>query len=152
MSPSTPSGMKPIYTKPSASTRRKRPGRRTGHPGSRRKAPDRIDQRQNHRLKRCPHCDSSLKRCAATRTRYIEDIPENIQPIVTEHVIHHDWCPRCEKHVEPAVCDALPGATLGNRVLVLSAWLHYGLGNTLSQVVEVFGHHLQLPLTPGGLV
>jgi hypothetical protein len=41
---------------------------------------------------------------------------------------------------------------LGNRVLALSAWLHYALGNTLSQIVEVFNHHLQFKLTPGGLV
>ena len=31
--------------------------------------------------------------------------------------------------LEPVVPDALSGATLGNRTLVLSAWLHYGLGN-----------------------
>jgi hypothetical protein len=37
-------------------------------------------------------------------------------------------------------------------VLVLSAWLHYGLGNTLSQIVETFNYHLQMKLTPGGLV
>jgi hypothetical protein len=54
--------------------------------------------------------------------------------------------------VEPPVADALPGSTLSNRVLVLSAWLHYGLGNTLSQIVEVFNFHLQLKLTCGGLV
>jgi len=48
------------------------------------------------------------------------------------------------------VTDALPNAELGNRVLVLSAWLHYGRGNTLSQIVEVFDHHLQMKLTPGG--
>ena len=39
-----------------------------------------------------------------------------------------------------------------NRVLVLSAWLHYALGNTLSQIVDVFNFHMQLKLTPGGLV
>jgi hypothetical protein len=50
------------------------------------------------------------------------------------------------------VPDALPNATLGNRVLVLSAWLHYALGNTLSQIVEVFNFHLQLQVTPGGLM
>jgi hypothetical protein len=35
---------------------------------------------------------------------------------------------------------------------VLSAWLHYALGNTLSQIVEVFNFHLQVKITPGGLV
>ena len=35
---------------------------------------------------------------------------------------------------------------------MLSAWLHYGLGNTLSQIVAVFNHHLTLKVTPGGLI
>jgi hypothetical protein len=54
--------------------------------------------------------------------------------------------------VEPKLPEVLPGAVLGNRMLVLSAWLHYALGNTLSQIVEVFNHHLQLKVTPGGLI
>jgi len=152
ISPSTPSGMKPVYTKPPASSRRKRPGRRNGHPGARRARPNRIDRKLDHRLKRCPHCAGQLSRCHQARQRYTEDIPENLEPIVTEHTIHRDWCPTCKTHVEPVVSDALPNAMLGNRVLVLSAWLHYGLGNTLSQIVEVFDHHLQMKLTPGGLV
>lgn len=152
VSPSTPSGMRPVYTKPPGSRRKKRPGRKKGHPGVRRSRPERVDQRREHRLECCPHCQGELHRCHPTRTRYTEDIPENIQPVVTEHVIHRDWCPRCKQHVEPVVTDALPGSTLGNHVLVLSAWLHYGLGNTLSQIVEVFGHHLHTVLTPGGLV
>jgi transposase len=150
-SPTTPSGMKPPYEKPAVKSRRKRLGRKEGHPGSRRPPPEQIDQREEHRLKCCPECGSSLKRCHRTRTRYIEDIPADIQPVVTEHTIHRDWCPRCEKSVEPVVPDALPGSTLGNRVLVLAAWLHYALGNTLSQIVEVFNYHLQMKLTPGAL-
>ena len=151
--PSTPSGMTPPYAKATVkSKRRKRPGRSAGHAGSRRGRPDRIDQTKTHRSMRCPCCGGSLRRCRQTRTRYTEDIPEHIEPVVTEHVIHRDWCPQCRKHVEPPVPDALAGATIGNRVLVLSAWLHYGLGNTLSQIVEVFNHHLQFKLTPGGLI
>ena len=151
--PSTPSGMQPVYQKPAASTRgKKTPGRKPGHPGSRRKVPTRIDRREEHRAKVCPHCGGPLCRCAETRTRYTEDIPETIEPVVTEHTVHRDWCPRCQKKVEPVVSAALPGATLGNRVLVLSAWLHYALGNTLSQIVEVFNFHLSFRVTPGGLM
>lgn len=50
------------------------------------------------------------------------------------------------------MADAQPGATLGNRGLVLSVRLHYALGNTLSQIVEFFNFHLQLKITPGGLI
>jgi hypothetical protein len=54
--------------------------------------------------------------------------------------------------VEPKVLTALPASTLGNRMLALTAWLHYALGNTLSQIVEVFNFHLQMKVTPGGLL
>ena len=149
--PSTPSGMVPVYEKPPARRRKKSPGAKQGHPGSRRPVPERIDYEQTHQAPCCPDCGGRLKRTGDTRTRYIEDIPE-VEPEVTLHTIHRDWCPQCQKRVEPKVPDALPGATLGNRVLVLSAWLHYALGNTLSQIIEVFNFHLQLKITPGGLV
>lgn len=149
--PATPSGMKPPYQKPNKSRgRKKKPGRKKGHPGSRRSAPEQIDWQVEHRANHCPDCGSRLKRCAETRTRYIEEIPE-IEPEVTEHTIHRDWCPVCKKKVEPPVTDALPGSTFGLRVLVLSSWLHYALGNTLSQIVEVFNFHLQMKVTDGGL-
>jgi transposase len=151
--PSTPSGMKPVYQKPSTTARgKKKPGRKPGHAGSCRETPARIDRRKEHRAEVCPHCGGPLCRCKETRTRYTEDIPETTDPEVTEHTIHRDWCPRCKKKIEPVVSDALPGSTLGNRVLVLSAWLHYALGNTLWQLVEVFNFHLSFKVTPGGLV
>ena len=149
--PSTPSGMIPVYEKPPAKPRKKQPGAKKGHTGSRRAAPERIDWEETHKLPCCPDCGGRLKRTGDTRTRYVEDIPQ-VEPEVTEHTIHSDWCAKCQKRVEPKVPDALPGSQLGNRVLVLSAWLHYALGNTLWQIVEVFNFHLQLKITPGGLV
>jgi transposase len=150
-SPATPSGMRPIHHKPARQKRGKKPGRKPGHPGSRRATPERIDERKTHRAACCPHCQGALKQCAATRQRFSEDIPEGITPVVTEHTIHRDWCPRCKKSVEPVVPDALPGCQIGHRALALSAWLHYGLGKTIDHVVDVFNHHLQFKVTPGGL-
>ena len=151
-SSATPSGMRPVYQKPARQKRGKKPGRKPGHAGSRRKSPDRVDQRKAHRASCCPHCQGELKRCSTTRKRFTEDIPQDIRPVVTEHTIHRDWCPHCNKSVEPVVPDALPGSQIGNRVLTLSAWLHYGLGQTIDHVVDVFNHHLQFQLTAGGLV
>jgi len=151
-SPATPSGMVPVHHKSTVKTRAKKPGRKAGHPGSRRAPPEQINVRKSHRAQCCPHCAGPLRRCQATRTRYTEDIPAGIEPEVTEHTIHRDWCPTCRKSVEPCVPDALPGSTLGNRVLTLSSWLHYGLGNTLSQITEVFNYHLHFQVTPGGLL
>lgn len=150
--PATPSGMKPPYAKPTTSSRgRQRPGRKEGHSGSHRVKPDRIDNYETHRAEVCPDCGGPLCRCAETRTRYLEDIPE-VQPVVTAQTIHRDWCPKCRKKVEPRITTALPGSTLGNRLLVLTAWLHYALGNTLAQIVEVFNFHLQMKITAGGLI
>ena len=151
-SPSTPSGMRPIYTKEPTPRRRKKPGRKPGHPGSRRPMPPKIDRRVVLRLERCPVCQSQVTPCQEMRTRIVEDIPETINPVVTEYAIHRDWCPQCRRRVEPPVPDALPAAQIGNHVLVLSAWLHYGLGVTLEQIISVFNFHLHFKLTPGGLV
>jgi len=151
-SPSTPSGMVPIYTKPNVSKRSKKPGAKPGHRGVRRVRPVNIDERKTHRLKCCPHCEGKLQRCDRTRTRIIEDIPEVIEPVTTEHTIHRDYCPTCRKHVEPVVPDAMPKATLGHQVIALTSWFHYGLGLTIDQVVDILGYQLQTTLTSGGLV
>jgi transposase len=151
VNPATPSGMIPTYQKPPAKGRKKSPGAKPGHQGSRRAVPAQIDHKKAHRAKDCPDCGSRLKQCSETRTRYTEDIPDT-KPETTEHTIHRDWCPQCNKKVEPPVTDALPGSTLGLRVLVLSAWLHFALGNTLGQIVDVFNFHLQMKITSGGLI
>jgi transposase len=151
-SPSTPSAMRPVYLKEATPQRRKKPGARNGHKGSRRPQPPIIHQRVVLRLQRCPVCQSRVTPCQQIRTRIVEDIPENINPVVTQYTIHRDWCPQCRQRVEPKVPDALPGAQIGNRVVVLSAWLHYGLGVTLEQILSVFNFHLHFQLTTGGLV
>ena len=151
-SPSTPSGMVPIYAKPNTPKRRKKPGAKEGHPGHRRKTPARIDEHKTHRLKRCPCCGGPLQRCERKRTRTLEDIPEEIEPVVTEHTIWRDYCPKCKKHVEPVVPDALPRATIGHHLIALTAWLHYGLGVTIDQIIDILSYHLQTELTPGGLI
>ena len=150
--PHTPSGSVPPYAKDKAGPRRKKRGARDGHPGAARPRPARIDRHETHQLPACPHCGGRLQRTGQTRTRVVEDIPDDLKAVAVEHTIHRDWCPGCRKQVEPKVPDALPQCTLGNRTLALTAWLYYGLAVTTSQVVEVFNRHLRLKLTQGGLL
>ncbi|MBA3642128.1 MAG: IS66 family transposase [Acidobacteria bacterium] len=152
--PATPSAMVPVYHKPAASKRRrkKKPGAKDGHAGTRRKTPPEIDAREVHRLAACPCCGGVLQRCQRPRTRIIEDIPREITPVVTEHTIHRDYCPGCRKHVEPVVPDAMPNATLGHHVVALSSWFHYGLGVTISQTRDILASPLHATVTAGGLV
>ena len=155
--PSTPSGMIPPYLKPTAVEgtprgSKKKPGARPGHAGARRPVPERVDHYETHLLDVCPDCGGPVRECRERRRkRYIEDIPADLRAEVTEHTIAGYWCGACKKEVEPTVPDALPRSPLGHRAVVLSAWLHYGLGNTLSQIRDVFNHHLQLTVTTGGL-
>lgn len=155
VSASTPSAAVPVHLKPEARADRrrgKRPGAKPGHPGSRRRTPEKIDARADHRLASCPCCGGELQRCNRARTRIIEDIPEQIRPVVTEHAVHRDFCPACKKHVEPVVPDAMPGATLGHHVVALTSYFHYGLGLTLGQTGQILDSHLNTPVTAGGLM
>lgn len=149
--PSCPSAQKPAFAKPNKK-KHKTPGCKKGHKGSRRDKPERIDRTEKHRAANCPDCGGKLKKCSGSRERYIEDILDDVRVEVTKHIIQRDWCCRCRKMVEPIVPDALSKATIGNGILVLSAWLHFSLGNTLSQILEVFNFHLQFKMSQGGLV
>lgn len=150
--PSAPSGQTPPYVKPTTQGRAKPKGAKPGHPGHRRTTPPRIDRREEHTLSACPKCHGPVRACRSARARIVEDIPADITPVVTEHTIPRFWCPHCRDTVEPVVPDALPGSTIGLRVVVLSGWLHYLLGVTLAQILDVFTFHLHFPLTAGGLV
>ena len=153
VSPATPSAAVPTHLKPQQQQRRrKKPGAKDGHPGARRKTPAKIDARQDHRLAACPCCGGELQKCNRTRTRIVEDIPQQIQPIVTEHTIHREYCKHCKKHVEPVVPDAMPNAALGHNVVALSSWFHYGLGLSISQTNDILGGTLSTKITPGGLI
>jgi len=151
--PSCPSGQKPPYEKPNNNKgRKKRPGRKKGHKGSCRNRPDQVDRTEEHRASCCPDCGGKLKECSGACDRYIEDVLEDVRVEVTRHIIHRDWCPCCRRMVEPVLPDALPKSTIGNGILVLSVWLHFSLGNTISQILAVLNFHLQFKMTPGGLV
>jgi transposase len=150
--PHTPSGSVPPYAKPTPpKRRRKKRGAQPGHKGSSRPIPNTIDHHRTHHLPACPGCGGQLVRTGRTRTRLTEDIPDNLRPEVTEHTIHRDWCPTCKMQVEPKVPDALPQCTLGHRAVTLTAWLHYGVGTTTTQIVDVLERHLRLPISDGGL-
>jgi transposase len=150
LSPTTPSGMTPVYLKPPHRKRKKPPGRSRGHPGAARLRPARIDRYQEHTLERCPDCQTPLGKSLDTYRRYIEDLPP-VEPTVTEHRVHRYWCPQCKKIVSSVVTDALPNAMIGLRLIVLTAWLHYLIGVSVNNLVKMVSVFSSLKLTAGGL-
>ena len=148
--PSTPSSMMAPYAKQPGKKKPKPRGRPAGHAGARRAAPVHIDRRVEHKLKNCPDCGGKVTKRGKPRTRIIEDIAPT-GPEATEHAINNYYCPCCKKRVEPRVADAPPKCAVGNRAIALTSWLHYGLGNTVSQIQDVLSKLFQLPVSPGGL-
>ena len=147
--PSAPTGQTAIFLKPKAKGRRKKPGARPGHPGSRREVP-KPDKTVPHTLERCPYCSGCVSKCNSSRSRIIEDIQEDSRPSVNEHVIPRYWCANCRKKVEPVVEDALPDSQIGHRAYCLAGMMHYLQGTTLSQILDVYNYHLHFPVTEGG--
>ena len=156
--PSAPPSATPVHKKPTTPAgkkKRTKRGAKRGHPGASRPAPEQIDRREEHHLEQCPDCGGPVtprRGKSATRTRLIEDIPEQLTSEVTEHTLHCAYCPTCKKTVEPKVADALPGSRLGHRALALSTWFHYGLGITLSHIREVLDAHLHFSISQGQLI
>lgn len=149
--PSTPSGGMPPYKKPNRRKgRKKKPGRKKGHPGARRKKPDHVDNYENHPLECCPDCGGTELTGRKTRTRYTEDIPP-VTPIVTEHTIEGGHCKNCEKWVEAKVSSVMPGCTLGNRLVLVTAWMHFALGVAVHKVVAWLFSVCQMTVSAGGL-
>ena len=151
----TPSGMTPPYEKPVKKGKRKKRGQKQGHKGNCRNKPPKITQQIAHPpLEKCPDCGGMVTPCTsenAKRTRIIEDIPAHVEPVVTEHTILRSYCPHCKKLVEPKITDALPNATLGNRVLALSAYWHYGLGMPAQQIAHILNDYMSTVISLGGL-
>ena len=148
---STPSAMQPVYTKPPASKRRRKPGRKKGHPGACRPAPARIDQVVEHKLTECPTCHNPLGEPCGKHSQIVEDIPP-VKPTITQHDIYEYHCSPCGTKVVAPMTAALPKATLGLRLTLLSAFLHYALGMTTRNICTWLRTFCQFQVTPGGLV
>lgn len=149
-SPTTPSGMTPVYLKPTGKKRKRKPGRKKGHKGASRKKPENITNHKEHSLTNCPNCQTPLNKPIRTYQRYIEDIPK-VEPEITEHTVHGYWCPHCTKIVYPVVTDALPNAMLGLRLVVFTAWLHYLVGVSVNNLVKMLNVFSDFKVSTGGL-
>lgn len=150
VTPTCPSGMTPVYLKKPGKKRRKKPGRKKGHPGVGRTRPEKIDHYKKHTLENCPQCNVALRQSIKQHKRYTVDIPP-VKPEVTEHTVYGYWCSYCKKTVYPTVTEAMPNSTLGLSVLIMTAWLHYWVGMSVRNIVRLLGTFWAFEVSPGGL-
>jgi hypothetical protein len=133
--------IKPENQNNSESNSRKQ-GAQIGHKGHFRKMPhinERIKVKASYFS--CPICSSPLVR-KGIRRRVIEDIPP-IEPKVIQYRIERMYCRKCKKAFEPEVPNALPGARLSLRTMLIAAYLKVGMRisieNVSTTMKEMFG-------------
>jgi len=146
--PSTPSAMQAAFTKANRSAKPKVKKRKRR--GVHRSPPHKIDETKEHALTCCPQCSNPLPPPSETRERFTEEMPV-VEPRVIKHVIYRYWCRACKKIVEAPITDALPKSTIGLRIVVYSAWLHYLLGVSFDKLIEILNISAQFKISTGGL-
>jgi transposase len=117
----------PSFVKPPVSNRRrKRPGRKPGHPAALRPVPEKIDAHRDVPLPQdsaghlsCPHCNTGLADLE-NHERIVEDIiPAKV--VVTCYHTTSGWCPCCRKRIESRALEQPPAANIPHGQLGLNA-------------------------------
>jgi transposase len=117
----------PAWVKPSVKGRRKkRPGRKPGHPAALRPPPAKVDQHADVPLPRdgagresCPRCGACLLERKG-HDRLVEDIAES-QVVVRVYHTRSGWCPSCRKRMESRAAEQPPAANLPHGQLGINA-------------------------------
>jgi transposase len=124
---SQPQSEVPAFVKASVKRkRRRRPGRKEGHPAALRPMPDHIDAHQRVPLpvddqgrESCPWCKSCLLE-VEDRERIVEDvIPAKV--IVTCYHTRSGFCPSCRKQMESRAYQQPPAANLPHGQIGINA-------------------------------
>ena len=98
----------------------KKRGGQPGHKGTTRPKPDSFDEEKHYALSHCPNCDNPLKRSKSWYTRFLEDIPEFVNHLITKITIERQWCGHCKKEVTASPPGVLPGFRFGLRLMLCS--------------------------------
>lgn len=130
----------------------KKLGAPKGHKGYWREMPGRIDFVRPLHIRACPCCGGKLSGVQEVRERYVEDLPPVPQPIVTKYLIERRYCAHCKKIVEADVPDALPGARLGLRVMLLIAFLKIRMALPENKIVELLRSAHAFSISPAEVV
>jgi len=158
-----PKASPPPFVKPNVpGKRRKRPGRKAGHPAALRPKPKRIDEHRTVDLgvdaggvPCCPECHTQL-----SDLHHFQRLVEEIIPARPVTLCYHTtsgYCPCCRKRIEsrapeqPPAAD-LPHAQLGLNALSTAAVLRICYRLPLRQISKLFAQLPGISISPGGIV
>ena len=127
-------------------------GAKEGHKAYTRHIPARIDYIKEHKLSRCPECNTKLGATQEIRSRYVTDVKLVSRVRNTRHDIHRKYCPTCKKIVEPEVPNVLPHARFGLNLMLLVMYLRLGLRLPGNKVCEFLLTMHNLTMSEGEVV
>ena len=142
----------PDFVKEPVKHRHKRNGQKKGHKGYTRKIPERIDVVKPLTIEKCPYCGNELSDVQEIRKRYVEDIPDITNTIITEYQIERRYCRHCKKMIEPEVPDALPNARFGLRLMLLVVFLKIGLALPVEKIKFLLKVQYNLTISSGEII
>lgn len=128
----------------------KKRGAQTGHKGTSRKKPLKIDFEKDVYLTHCPHCDTPVTQTNTTYERVVIDIPVPTA-VVTKYTIQRQWCGNCSKEVCGVPTGTLPGLRFGINFLSWLLLQKYRMRTPLAKISELAMSLYKLPVTPGGI-
>jgi hypothetical protein len=134
--------------------KKKRPGRKPGHPGSSRPVPEHVDQEIEKPLDGCPKCGGPVSECRPVE-QFIEEIPP-VRPRVVRLITWEGHCPNCgEVHsthpLQTSRARHAAKVQLGPRALAVTTALNKHFGLSMRKTCQVLRKLFGLKFSPGGL-
>src|SRR3989344_4829581 len=140
----------PYFIKEEIKKRHKTSGQKIGHKGYSRKIPERINFIKKVILDKCPECQGKdISKVQEVRERFVEDIPEPTETIITKYEIERKYCRNCKKIVEKDVEDALPNSRYGLRVMLLVSFMKIGLALPSQKIIKMLEAQYNLIISDG---
>lgn len=138
--------------------RKKKPGRRKGHPAANRATPppERIDRVVAVPCQTCPDCAVPLVDPGVV-VQYQTDLPP-VVPIVTQFNIETGYCPCCRQHhqgrhpEQTSNAIGVAGNTFGPVILTMAAELKHRLGVPYRKICDFFATYVDIAICPATLV
>ncbi len=143
-----------VTMKLKAATSDRKLGGQLGHTGIGRKLPERVDRNLRVFLKKCPHCQTPLKRSNTFETHTIEDIPsfEVIKTVVTKYNLERQWCNSCHKEVVSKPAIVIPHSRLGFNLIIQILIFKYVCRMSLEIMVTTLSQTYGVSMTEGGII
>ena len=116
--------------------------------------PQRINEKREAILKKCPYCNSRLSKKVDSYQRIIEDIPsaKELKAKVIQYTINRYWCKNCQKIVRAKPLEVLPKCRLGINTLVYVLYAKYRLRLTQNLIRENLQTYFNLKLSEGEII